>query len=83
VGASDLLLGGTDEPAVADDVLAADDQPVDRVRGREDEPRDEVLGAAELEAVRAPDGEIGAAAGLDRAEVSPAQDGGAAARGEA
>ena len=49
--ASDLRLVGAHERASADDVLAADDEPLDAVRPGEDEPRDEVLGAAELEPV--------------------------------
>ena len=67
--AGDLRLVGTDELAVADDVAAADEQPVDPVRGREDEARDGVVGAAELEPVRPPDREVGALAGLERADV--------------
>jgi hypothetical protein len=43
------------------------------VRGREDEPRDEVLGAAELEAVRPPDREVRLFARLERADVVAAE----------
>ena len=83
MGASDLLLGGTDEAAVAHDVLTADQQPVNTVRSRQDEPGHEILGPSELQAVRAPDGEIGTTAGLDRAEVGATENGGTATRGEA
>ena len=49
--ASDLGLVGTHQRAPADDVLAADDEPLDPVWPREDEPGDEILGASELEPV--------------------------------
>ena len=61
---------------------AADEQRVDAVRAAEDEVRDEVVGAAELEAVGAPDRDVGALAGLERADVVAPQHGGAAARRE-
>ena len=47
--ASDLALVGADEPSAADDLLAADVEPVDAMGRREDEARDAILGAAELE----------------------------------
>ena len=80
--ASDLLLVGAHEPAVADDLLAADVEPVDAVRRREDEARDGVGGAGELEPVGAPDGDVGALARLERADVVSAEHRGAAARAE-
>ena len=80
--ARDLVLVGPDEAPVAHDLLAADDQPVDAVRGREDEPRDGILGAAELEPVGPPDREVGALARLERADVVAAEHGRAAARAE-
>ena len=58
--AGDLLLVCAHERAAADDVLAVDDEPVDPVRAAEHEVRDEIVGASELEAVRAPDREVGA-----------------------
>src|SRR5437763_9612136 len=80
--ARDLLLVGMDERAAADDLLAADQQAVDPVRRREDEAGERVVGAAELEAVGAPDREVGALPRLERADVVPAQDGRAASRAE-
>ena len=68
--------------AVADDRLAADDEPVDAVRAGEDDSGHGVVGAAELEAVGAPDGEVGALARLERADVVTAEHGRAAARAE-
>ncbi len=78
----DLLLGGAHKLAVADDVLAADEQPVHPVRSRKDKPRDRVPGPGQLEHVRSPNREVGAAAGLDRTQVAAAEEGGAAARGQ-
>src|SRR3990170_546869 len=80
--AGDLLLGGADEAAVPYDLLAADVEAVHPVRAGEDEPGHRVVGAAELEAVGAPDCEVGALPRLDRADVVAPQDGGAAARAE-
>ena len=65
----DLILVGLDEVAVADDFLAADVQPVGAMRRRQDEAGDGIAGAAELEPVRPPDGDVGALAGLERADV--------------
>ena len=56
------------EVPVADDFLAADVEPVDAVRAGEDEAGDGIRGAAELEAVGAPDGEVGT---LARARAAP------------
>ena len=53
-----------------------------RGAGREDESGDEIVGAAELEAVGAPDGDVGALARLERADVVAPQHRGAAARAE-
>ena len=41
--AGDLGLVGVDEPAVADDLVAADDEAVDPMRQREGPTRDEVV----------------------------------------
>src|SRR5207244_2533273 len=70
------------EGAAADDRFAADEQRVDPVRRREDESRDRVIGAAELEDVGAPDREVRPLARLERADVVAAEDGGAALRPE-
>ena len=67
--ARDLGLVGVDERAVAHDLAAADEQRVDAVRRREDECGGQVLGTAELEAVGAPDRDVGALARLERADV--------------
>ena len=82
MGLRDLRLVGARRAAVADDVLAADDEQVDAVRAGEDDPGDEVVGASELEPVGAPDGEVGALARLQRADVVAAEHGRAAARAE-
>ena len=47
MGACDLALVRPDEGATSDDVLTADHEPVDAMRPGEDEPRDEVVRAAE------------------------------------
>src|SRR5207253_2140946 len=80
--ARDLLLVGAHQPALADDLLAADVEALDAVRAGEDEARHRVGGAREREPVRAPDGEVGLLAGLDRADVVAAQDRGSAAGAE-
>ncbi len=49
MGASDLLLVGAHEPAVADDLLAADVEPVDAVRPGEDERAGRWAGSDKLE----------------------------------
>ena len=64
-----LVFVGVDEAAVRDDLLAADEEPGDAVWAREHQAGDRVLGPAELEPVRPPDGEIRLLAGLDRADV--------------
>ena len=63
--ARDLVLVGTGEGSVVDDELAADVEPLDPMRGREDEPVDRIRSAAELEPVQRPDSEIRA---LSRAQ---------------
>jgi hypothetical protein len=59
----DLALVGPHKMAVADDLLAADVETLDSVGAREDEPGDEIVGTAELEPVRPPDGYVRALAG--------------------
>ena len=78
----DLALVRPGELPVQNGRLAAHVDALGAVRAGEDERRDEVVGAAELEPVQAPDGEVGALAGLERAEVSAAEDVGAAASPE-
>ena len=75
MGTRDLVLVRMDESAAAHDVLALDDEPIDPVRRREDEPGDRILGAAELEAVGPPDREVGTLPRLERADVVAAEDG--------
>ncbi len=82
MGTCDLGLVGVDERSSAHDVLALDDESVDAMRCGEHEPCDRVVRAAELERVRAPDGEVGALARLERADVVPAEHRCAAARAE-
>ncbi|MGH3105259.1 MAG: hypothetical protein ACRDN6_14305, partial [Gaiellaceae bacterium] len=69
MSARNLVLVGANELAVSDDVLAADDEPVDAVRPRQHEGGHRVVGAAELEPVGAPDGQIRAPARLEHADV--------------
>src|SRR5258708_24093802 len=82
MGLRDLGLVRPDERAAAYDVLTTDDQLRDAMRPREHERGDEILRAAELQAVRAPDREVGALAWDERADVVAAQHGGSAARPE-
>ena len=79
----DLGLVGMHEVPVADDLLAADVQAVDAMRRGEDKPRDQVPGPCQFERVRPVHREIRALAGLDGADVVPAEDGRAAARAQA
>jgi hypothetical protein len=65
--ARNLLLVGSQKRAAVHDLLAADVEPIDPMRPREDEAGDQVLGAAELERIRLPNGDIGALARLERA----------------
>src|SRR5207244_9876014 len=61
------------ELTVADDLLAAHVEAVDTVRRGEHEASDRIRRPAELEAVRAPDGEVGALSGRQLAEGVPPQ----------
>src|SRR5262249_29963524 len=78
----DLVLVGAREPSVAHDFLAADVEPVDSVRAGEHEPCDWIVGPAELERVRRPDGEVGALPGHELSDVVASEHGGAAGRAE-
>ena len=82
LGASDLGSRPPARAAAAHDELAADEEPVDPVRAGEDEPATGSAAPAELEPVDAPDGEVGAPARRERADVVPAEHGRAAARAE-
>ena len=73
MGLRDLRLVRADECAAADDVLATDHEPVDAMWAGKDERGDEILGAAELEAVCSPDGEVGALPRRERADVGATQ----------
>ncbi len=64
-------------------VSPPDDEPVGPEGAGEDDPGDQVVRTAELETVGAPDGEVGALAGLERADVVTTQHCRAAARAEA
>src|SRR5206468_7721061 len=77
--ASDLSLVAAREVAVPHDLRSADVEPVDAVRAGEDQAGDRIRGAAELEAVDAPDGEVGALPGRELPDVVAAEDGGAPA----
>src|SRR5439155_10975672 len=65
----DLAVIGTDEVAVADDLLAPDVEAIHSVGSREDEPGDEIVGATELQAIRPPDGDVCAFARRKLADV--------------
>src|SRR6266536_5238002 len=78
----DLLLVGVHETAVADDLLAADVEPVGPMRGRKNKPRDQVPGPRHFKRVRSPHREVCTFARLDRAEIITAEDRCASARPE-
>ena len=81
--ARDLVLVGAHQVPAAHDRGAADVEPVDAVRAREHEAGDAVAARRQLEAVRAPDRDVGALARLERADVVAPEHGRAAARAEA
>src|SRR6185295_19514122 len=81
--ARDLVLVGAHEMPAAHDGVAADVEPVDAVRAREHEAGDGITGARQLEAVHAPDGDVGALARLERADVVAAEHRRASARAHA
>src|SRR5207247_2671886 len=80
--AGDLVLVGVRQATVADNLFAADVEPVDAVRPGEHEPAHGIGGATELESVGPPDREVGALTGRQLADVVPSEDRGAAARPE-
>jgi hypothetical protein len=71
-----------DEVAVADDLLAADDEAIHSMRAGEDEAGNGILGPSELEAVRPPDRCVGAFPRRELADVVTAEDCRAATRPE-
>ena len=82
MGTRDLGLVGPDERTAAHHVLAADDQPLDPMRGREHETGDQVVGASELQPAGTPDRKVGLLAWLERADVVATQHRGSPARRE-
>src|SRR6266516_153854 len=78
----DLVFVRPDEPALPDYLVAADVEPVDAVRCRQDEAGDRIGGAGELEPVGAPHGDVGPLARLERADVVTPEHGGAAPRAQ-
>jgi len=78
--ARDRVFVGPDEPAVTHDFVAADVEPIDAMRRREDQSCELISGAGELEDVRTPDRDVGSPSCLERADVVPPQDLGATAR---
>jgi hypothetical protein len=71
-----------DEVALADDLLAADEEAIDSMRAGEDEASDRILGPSKLEAVGPPDRDVGAFSRREPADVVAAEDFRAAARTE-
>src|SRR5687768_18426237 len=74
MGTRDVVLVRVDESAAAHDVLSLDDEPIHAMRRREDEAGYRVFRTAELEAVGAPDREVGTLPRLERADVVAAED---------
>ena len=71
-----------DEVALADDLLAADEEASHSMRPGEDEAGNGIVGPSELEAVRSPDRGVRAFPRRELADVVPAEDGRAATRPE-
>ena len=69
----DLALVRAGQLPVEHGGLAADVHALGAMRAREHERRDGVVRAPELKSVHAPHGEVGALAGLERAEILPPQ----------
>src|SRR5919106_1956034 len=78
----DLRLFRADEASVPDDFLSAHVEAVDAGGGRQDERSERVVGTAELQLPRPPDGKVRALAPLQRADVVAAEHLGAAAGGQ-
>ena len=66
---ADLRLVGGAQLAALDDRAPTHEQQLDRLRGAEDERRDGILDAGAVEAVEAPQRDVGELAGLERAEL--------------
>ncbi len=77
--ARDLVLVRPNEPTLPHDFLPSNVEPIDAMGRREDESGEKISGAGELEAIRPPDGKICSASRLERPDVVPSQDLGAAA----
>src|SRR5919204_4235859 len=73
----DLVLVGAGQVAVAHDLLARNEQPVDPMRPAEHETCDWIVRAAELETVRAPYRDVSALARLERADIRAVEHSGA------
>ena len=71
----DLAFIGPDKVTVTHDLLAADVEAIDPMWPGEDEPGDEIVGAAELEPVRPPNGQVRALAGRELPDVVAAEHG--------
>ena len=69
----------TNEVAVVDDFLSADEEAIDPMWACEDEPRDQIVGATELQAVGSPDGDVRPFTDGQLANVGTAKHGGAPA----
>src|SRR6185437_12239138 len=78
----DLALLGPDKVAVTHDFFAVDVEAIDPVWPREDEPGDEIVGTAELEPVRPPNGQVRTFAGRELPDVVAAEHCRAASRAE-
>src|SRR6266516_6919062 len=65
----DLALISPCKVAVTDDLFAVDVEAIHSVGSRQDEPSDEIVRAAELEAIRPPDGDVCALAWRELADV--------------
>ena len=72
----------TDEVALADDLLAADEKAIHPMRAGEDEAGNRIVGPSELEAVRPPDRGVGAFTRRKLSDVVAAEDRRAATRCE-
>src|SRR6184192_3643751 len=81
--ASDLVFVRANELPVEHDLFTGHVETIHRMRPREDQPSHGIVCAAELEEVRAPDGEVGALARRKLTNVVTAEDRGAAPRRQA
>src|SRR5262245_61648901 len=75
MGPRDLRLVGVHKRPSANHVDTSDDEVVDPVGAGEDEPGDRIVGTAELEPVRPPDGDVRALADFEGADVGAPKEG--------